>query len=77
MFGLTWSCRGSRLVHFMLNLNESFLKMELNLFWWCLIVVCVICGGIDGVALLHGCAFFVLINNRFYPSLQVTSLTTI
>jgi len=41
MIGLTWSCRGSHLVHFMLNLNESFLKMELNLFWWCLIVVCV------------------------------------
>ena len=76
MFGLTWSRRGSRLLHFMLNINESFLKMELNLFWWCLIV-CVICGGIDGVALLHGCACFVLITNRFYPPLQVTSLTPI
>jgi hypothetical protein len=35
------------------------------------------CGGIDGIALLHGRAFFVLMANRFYLSLQMMSLTTI
>ena len=31
--------------------------------------ICVVCGGINGVGLLHGCPLFVLIANRFYPSL--------